>query len=422
MGFSKAPSRPINSYGEDHGYRYIVLERLEYDLMKLAEKSVPISQIAKIGIEILEGLQELHSRKYCFVDIKPDNFMIKNDRVYFVDFGLIEKYIDISTGKHRVLQCSTPLAGTPTFSSLNRHAGCNHSRRDDIEAMGYMLLSLCSQGKLPWSVAKSDSELYDMKRSCEILKTCKGYGCAEIGEVIMKARAIDFDAEPNYEEFNCLLKRMCMVGVKRGMSAECNVSNDKPVGGGKKVAKNDRKKTPTMSSMTEIVREKATKQSATKGTGTPKKEDSVSALKTQNKKVFRPKEKDEEIVEMRITRSRRSSASENTSTNVSQLYLRVLEGAHAGEEFELNFSSSVESIGRGEDNFVCLKNDMYVSEKHATLKLGNNNSSIEVKDNKISTNKFKLNSIKFNDSKWHVMHIGDVIQFGLSKMTLISRS
>ena len=66
LGFSKAPSRPSNSYGEDHGYRYIVLERLEYDLMKLAESPVPISKISKIGIEILEGFQELHSRNYCF--------------------------------------------------------------------------------------------------------------------------------------------------------------------------------------------------------------------------------------------------------------------------------------------------------------------------------------------------------------------
>ena len=87
MGFSKAPSRPLNYYGEDHGYRYIVLERLEYDLMKLAESPVPISKISKIGIEILEGFQELHTKHYCFVDVKPDNFMIKKDKVYFVDFG-----------------------------------------------------------------------------------------------------------------------------------------------------------------------------------------------------------------------------------------------------------------------------------------------------------------------------------------------
>lgn len=162
------------------------------------------------------------------------------------------------------------------------------------------------------------------------------------------------------------------------------------------------------------------KRSVTKRIVTPKKEDSVPVSKTQNRTV--PEKKDKEIKEIRVTRSTRSSASGNAIANVSTLYWRVVEGAHAGEEFELNISSSVESIGRGEGNFICLKNDMYVSENHAQLRLSSNNNSIEVKDNRISTNKFKLNSVKFNDSKWHVMQIGDVIQFGLSKITLISRS
>lgn len=67
-----------------------------------------------------------------------------------------------------------------------------------------------------------------------------------------------------------------------------------------------------------------------------------------------------------------------------------------------------------------MKKDEYVSEKHASLRLGDNNNSIEVKDNPVSTNKFKLNSVKFDDNKWHVMQVGDIIQLGLSKIRLIS--
>ena len=61
------------------------------------------------------------------------------------------------------------------------------------------------------------------------------------------------------------------------------------------------------------------------------------------------------------------------------LHWIVLEGAHAGEKYELKFGSSIESVGRGEENFICLKKDEYVSEKHASLRLGDNNNSIEVK-------------------------------------------
>lgn len=251
VGFTKAPSRPCSSYGEDHGYRYIVLERLEFDLMKLADETVSVAQIAKIGIEVLEGFQELHTRKYCFVYVKPDNFMIKGDELYFIDFGLIEKYVDISTGEHRPLQTSVQLVGTPTFSSLNRHAGYNHSRRDDIEAICYMLLSLCSRGKLPWSVATSDSELHEMKKGCEILSFCKKNGCDEIGEMIMKARAIDYDSEPNYEEFGSLLKKMATGGAKRKISSNSFDSSS----GGKKVAKNHVKKAITGSKLSNATKD-----------------------------------------------------------------------------------------------------------------------------------------------------------------------
>ena len=371
--------------------------------MKLADETVSVAQIAKIGIEVLEGFQELHARKYCFVDVKPDNFMIKEDKLYFIDFGLIEKYVDISTGAHRPLQTSVQLVGTPTFSSLNRHAGYTHSRRDDIEAMCYMLLSLCSRGKLPWSVATSDSELHEMKKACDILSFCKKNGCDEIGEMIMKARAMDYDSEPNYEEFGSLLKKMATGGAKRKISSNSFDSSS----GGKKVAKNHVKKAITGSKLSSATKD--CRESNMNGSVGKK---NVSTLGAQKKSG----QKKEENKEEKTTKSPK----ERTKDNGFSLYWIVLEGAHAGEEYELKFGSFIESVGRGEENFVCLKKDEYVSEKHASLRLGDNNNTIEVKDNPVSTNKFKLNSVKFDDNKWHVMRVGDIIQFGLSKIRLIS--
>jgi serine/threonine protein kinase len=44
-----------------------------------------LASISSIGVQILEGLHWIHSKGFLFVDVKPDNFMLKKDRLYFVD-------------------------------------------------------------------------------------------------------------------------------------------------------------------------------------------------------------------------------------------------------------------------------------------------------------------------------------------------
>ena len=44
----------MGCYGEDKGYRFMVLERLDIDLLNLAETSIlPVSVVADLGIIIL---------------------------------------------------------------------------------------------------------------------------------------------------------------------------------------------------------------------------------------------------------------------------------------------------------------------------------------------------------------------------------
>ncbi len=79
---------PTKFYGvdEEKKLRFLVMERFEYDLKHLSQQgSINPAKVADIGLQILKGLQWLHQKGFIFVDVKPDNFMMKSNKAYFVD-------------------------------------------------------------------------------------------------------------------------------------------------------------------------------------------------------------------------------------------------------------------------------------------------------------------------------------------------
>lgn len=131
-GFPMCPRFPLGTaYGEWLGVRFLVMERFEGDLMELS-RAVPgpsLRDVASYGTQILTGLEELHKRRYVFIDVKPDNFMYQaqggpdnTKRIVFIDFGLAQDFTDVRTQKHREETSGNPV-GTPTFMSLAVHCG-----------------------------------------------------------------------------------------------------------------------------------------------------------------------------------------------------------------------------------------------------------------------------------------------------------
>lgn len=50
-----------------------------------------------------------------------------------------KKYLD-KDGNHIALQEGKSLTGTLLFATVNNHKGCEHSRRDDLESLAYMMI------------------------------------------------------------------------------------------------------------------------------------------------------------------------------------------------------------------------------------------------------------------------------------------
>jgi casein kinase I family protein HRR25 len=52
-------------------------------------------------------------------------------------------------GAHIQMATNKGMVGTARYTSINSHIGLEQSRRDDLEAVGYVLLYL-HLGQLPW--------------------------------------------------------------------------------------------------------------------------------------------------------------------------------------------------------------------------------------------------------------------------------
>ena len=96
-------------------------------------------------MQLLDRLEWIHSKNIIYRDIKPQNFLIGKDDpnvIYIIDFGLCKKYRSSKTGKHILPRNSGLINGTIKYISAYALSGKEPSRRDDLIALGYLLIDL----------------------------------------------------------------------------------------------------------------------------------------------------------------------------------------------------------------------------------------------------------------------------------------
>ena len=166
-----------------------------------------------IGIQILDRLEFIHNKNIIHRDIKPDNFVVglenKSHIIYVLDFGLSKKFRSSRTHQHIKFTVNKKLTGTARYASINALKGCEQSRRDDLEAIGYVLMYFL-RGSLPWQglhVHKGEDrykKILQKKKSTSAEELCKGFP-KEFVDYINYTRNLEFEADPDYKYLRNLL-------------------------------------------------------------------------------------------------------------------------------------------------------------------------------------------------------------------------
>ena len=213
---------PIYWYGtiEDPALRLLVIPYYKESLEMLRiENAKMLFNVIRAAISILN---HIHDNYVVHRDIKPANFMIHNDELILIDFGLATFYVD-SNEKHipPANPKKTHIIGTPKYVSWNVHCGEEYSRRDDLMSVVYIGLFLLYGAKNLWttlptfhSTEERSSILHPINQWFKQQKTVDAVkelflkkNCTPLVQFAEYVYSLSFQERPSYKEYGLLFSK-----------------------------------------------------------------------------------------------------------------------------------------------------------------------------------------------------------------------
>ena len=202
-------------YESSGDYNYLVRELLGeslYDYFKSCDKKFPLSKILRIGKQMISLIESIHKKGIIHGYLTPLHFLFGKDSkkspIYLVSFGNSKYYEDPITKVHikNVGGKNFESQYSVIYGSINQLKKQANSRRDDVEAIGYILLFFL-KGELPWHNVKGNSKKKEIKLNTSLDDLCRD--CPEEFKSFIKySRQLTFDDEPDYKALRFLLEKV----------------------------------------------------------------------------------------------------------------------------------------------------------------------------------------------------------------------
>jgi casein kinase 1 len=184
------------------------------DLLAKCNRRLTVKSVLMLADQMISCVQFIHNKNFVLRDIKPENFVMgigaRASQVFVIDYGLAKKYRDQNTHAHIPYVEGKSLTGTARYASITALRGGEQSRRDDMEALGYVWVYLL-KGSLPWMGAKGLTEEAKQARVCRMKSdTPIGELCRDLPEEFAKylqiVRNLEFTEPPRYCELRALFR------------------------------------------------------------------------------------------------------------------------------------------------------------------------------------------------------------------------
>mmetsp|Transcript_10709 Transcript_10709/g.40089 ORF Transcript_10709/g.40089 Transcript_10709/m.40089 type:complete len:325 (+) Transcript_10709:585-1559(+) len=162
--------RYIHSGRQEH-FNFLVMERLGHNLADIRKRcpsqKFSLATTLKLGVMMIDCIQEIHKLGYLHRDVKPSNFVVgrkpgTENKIFLIDFNLARRF-KLSTGDLRPPRKHAGFRGTARYASINSHKCKELGRRDDFWSIFYVLIEF-SLGALPWRKLKSKEQIGELKQ------------------------------------------------------------------------------------------------------------------------------------------------------------------------------------------------------------------------------------------------------------------
>ncbi|XP_066553394.1 tau-tubulin kinase 1 [Amia ocellicauda] len=191
--------------GRNEKFNYVVMQLQGRNLADL-RRSQPrgtftMSTTLRLGKQILESIEAIHSVGFLHRDIKPSNFAMGRlpstyRKCYMLDFGLARQYTN-TNGEVRPPRNVAGFRGTVRYASVNAHKNKEMGRHDDLWSLFYMLVEF-AVGQLPWRKIKDKEQVGQIKERYDHRMLLK-HMPSEFHTFLDHVLGLDYFTKPDYQ-------------------------------------------------------------------------------------------------------------------------------------------------------------------------------------------------------------------------------